>query len=197
MTELFCFFAGVLDEDSRKHLLVPDTSFIIEQERNVKWWGHLMSREEELMETSPIWFSRRSSTKLGPRILFVCKASLHMGWSVCMVVGQRKRSTELGVCRKGNESHLRRGMCGYCTPQKGINILNLSQSADNEFMYTKLRDTFRGWKPTLVKSKKMAVSTGNVSQGWKKTPKSICVCWFYSTYWFLLYRGAPKLNYHY
>lgn len=37
----------VLDEDSRKHL-APDTSFIIEQERNMKWQGHLMSREDEL-----------------------------------------------------------------------------------------------------------------------------------------------------
>lgn len=34
----------------------------------------------------------------------------------------------------------------HCTPCRGINRLNLSSSAANEFMGIKLRETFRGWK---------------------------------------------------
>lgn len=82
----FClpFLHGVLDEDSRKHL-VPDTSFVTEEERNVKWWGHLMSREEELKETSAIWFSRWRSTNLWPITLFGMH-SLTPQWLITLCV---------------------------------------------------------------------------------------------------------------
>lgn len=46
--------------ETPENILRPDTSFIMEQERNRKWQGHLMAREDESRETSAIWFFPRT-----------------------------------------------------------------------------------------------------------------------------------------
>lgn len=167
--------SAVLDEDSRKHL-APDTSFIIEEERNVKWQGHLMSREE--LKRQAQYSSADGVLQIhGPEFSLYAKPYPTL-------------NNQCWVCVKGNDQHVAKTERGFvewsCIPfsaWKGylkkycmlwkesiysiwanLLIMNLCLSS---------LETFTGWKCWLVESKATAVSTGNVSQRGKKTSKSI------------------------
>lgn len=81
-----------LDEESRKHL-APDTSFIMEQERNMKRQGHLMSREDELKRQAQYGSADGDLRVCGPDFSLYAKSYPtlnNVSW----------------VCVKGNDQHV-------------------------------------------------------------------------------------------
>lgn len=119
--------SSVLDEDSRKNL-APDTSFITEQERNIKMKGTSDVERGWAGETSTIWYSRRRCASPWPCSSLYAKSYPTLN-NVCVCWARVKRKPSAS-CQSRGRVRLRPPLSAVSAQilyvVKRIDILDLS-----------------------------------------------------------------------
>lgn len=128
----------VLAEESRIHL-APDTSFIIERRKYMKWQGHLMLREDELERQAQYGSAEGELQVHG--LVPLCMQNPTLLWIICVLMSARERKWP-ETCQVWGEDQWGCINCSaQCRPSIKKNMpskesiyWNLSWSDDNHFM---------------------------------------------------------------